>query len=169
MSTNINTWYNFVLEQMAAESYWGQSELFGGNRTAADVLMFGSNNPNQYVGLNPVNLPTLPGATRMTASQADYFLQNYEIVDQLSNTASGFSATLMRNTTTGEYTLSMRSTEYADPDQGGDWLRDGLPGADGEINSYGFALGQILDMEDYYTQLKSTGLLPADATLSVTD
>ena len=91
----------------------------------------------------------------MTASQAADFTSRYEIVSHLPNTASGFSATLIRDVTTGAYTFSIRSTEYFDSSQGGDWARDGLPGADGEIGSTGFAFGQIASMESYYEHLKN--------------
>jgi hypothetical protein len=64
------------------------------------------------------------------------------------------AATLMRDTTTGEYTLSFRSTEYRNQAQGGDWERDGLLGADGEIFSDGFAFGQLAAMEEYFARLK---------------
>jgi hypothetical protein len=74
----------------------------------------------------------------------------------------------MRDTTTGEYTLSFRSTEYRNQAQGGDWERDGLLGADGEIFSDGFAFGQLAAMEDYYQSLKASGKLPTGSTLNVT-
>ncbi len=144
MSTTIQTWYNFVLQQMATESY-----LDGWNNLALDKrkerLMYGSNNPT-YQSL-PFDAPILDGATRMTATQAADFLNRYTVIDHLPDTASGFSATLMRDNVTGEYTFSMRSTEYFDPTKGGDWYRDGLTGADGEINSHGFALRQILELK----------------------
>lgn len=41
MSTNIRTWYDFVLQQMAAESYLDQSNLFGGTLNPLKVLMYG--------------------------------------------------------------------------------------------------------------------------------
>jgi hypothetical protein len=63
------------------------------------------------------------------------------------------AATLMKDAA-GNYTFSIRSTEYFNRSQGGDWERDGLPGADGEIGSKGFAFGQIASMESYYEHLK---------------
>ncbi len=152
MSTTIQTWYDFVLQQMAAESY-----LNDWNSLTDDVkkarLNLGSNN---Y--LNPDNLPTkdiLDGATHMTANQATEFLNRYTVVNHLANTASGFSATLLFDNETNEFTLSMRSTEYFNKSEGGDWSRDGLPGADGEISGYGFAFGQLLSMEQYWKDVVS--------------
>lgn len=159
MSTTIKTWYDFVLQQMAAESYFHEADKFGGLLSQKQVLMFGSNNPSLYSELDPVTLPILPGATRLTPTQATDFLTRYTILSHLPNTASGFSATLMEKlndsgSPTGEYTLAMRSTEYANPAEGGDWDRDGINGADGEIFTYGFAFGQIASMESYYEHLK---------------
>src|SRR5882672_10008703 len=138
MGTNIQTWYDFVLQQVAAESYLDQIGINGNDATR--VLMSGSNNPT-YPQNNNMPLPTDPillGATRMTATQADDFLTRYRIVSHLPNTATGFSGTLMerldaQGTGTGEYTFAMRSTEYLNANEGGDWERDGLSGTDGEI------------------------------------
>ncbi|MGE0383662.1 MAG: putative Ig domain-containing protein [Gammaproteobacteria bacterium] len=103
--------------------------------------------------------------SKLVNAQISGFFDQWEIVAHLPNRDSGFSATVFRDRNTGEYTISFRSTEYAfgaldqarDPalqDLGGDWARDGKPGADGEINSYGFALGQIASMEEMYRHLR---------------
>jgi hypothetical protein len=93
VSTNIRNWYDFVLQQMAAESYLDQIGV--ANNTETSVLMFGNNNPS-FQGELLSTEPVLRGATRMTATQAEDFRTRYEIVSHLSNTASGFSGTLMR-------------------------------------------------------------------------
>ena len=104
----------------------------------------------------------------MTSAQANDFLDHHEIIaHQPNNLQSGFSATLMRNKDTGEYTLSFRSTEYRQTTDGGDFVRD-AQGADVDFTQYGFAFAQIRDMEAYYADLKSSGKLPAGATLNVT-
>jgi hypothetical protein len=166
MSTNIQAWYNFVLQQMAAESYLNDWNIL--NQDERKIrLNLGNNNYS-----NPDNLSTidiLPGATRMTASQADYFLRNYEIVSYLPNTASGFSATLMRDNITGAYTLSIRSTEFFSESAGGDWARDGLDGTDREIGTTGFAFGQIASMEGYYEHLQNGESYDAQAGAWVYD
>ena len=75
----------------------------------------------------------------------------------------------MRDTTTGEYTLSFRSLEYQNQADGGDWERDGLAGAAGEIAGIGFALAQLVSMERYYQELKADSTkLPPGAVLNVT-
>lgn len=159
--SDIATWLNFALQQMAAESYLDNIDL---------------NNPEEVTrrllrGNNPEGFPE-GGFTRMTGTlaqgQAKDFTQRYQILDHHANDATGFSATLMRDTTMGEYTLSFRSTEYRDASEGGDWERDGLLGADGEIFSDGFAFGQLAAMEAYYRELKSSGKLPTGSTLNVT-
>ena len=183
MSTTVKTWYDFVLQQMAAESYLdGWKDL--SNTDRQNRLLLGSNNIYFLQAGETPTTPVLNGATRMTATQAADFTSRYTIVDHRSNDdprfantdgviteigdGTGFSATLMLDNQTGEYTLSMRSTEYFNQSAGGDWARDGLDGADGEINSYGYALGQMVAMEDYYNYLKTTKLLPVGATLNVT-
>ena len=67
------------------------------------------------------------------------------------------------------------SREYADDSKGGDWTRDGLGGADGEIGNFGFAVAQIGDAEAYFRYLSNTDdptnpgqkLLPSGAQYNV--
>ena len=74
------------------------------------------------------------------------FGSTFTVIDHLSNTSSGFSATLLLNKKTNEYTLSFRSTESKESGDGGDVLRDSSSGANGEIGKEGFAWAQIMDM-----------------------
>jgi hypothetical protein len=91
----------------------------------------------------------------MSPAQADEFLNKFESIFQYPNDNSGLSATLMRNRESGEYTLSFRSTEFERQANGGDWERDGISGAVGDIAlRYGFALGQITSMETLYEHLR---------------
>src|SRR6266850_2751384 len=169
--TEISTWLNFALQQMAAESYL--HKVSSGELLLSEVLDLGNNN----LGRNQVGSPALAGATRMTSQLIQQFTQTYNIVDHHANDATGFSATLMRERDqngqlTNNFTLSFRSTEYPNQSQGGDYERDGanglfLTGADGEILTKGFAFGQLAAMEQYYqTTVKS--LLPTGAVLNVT-
>lgn len=94
MSTNIKTWYDFILQQMAAESYLDQSVRFGGTRTVSDVVMLGSNNPS-YMQNNKIPQPAdaiLNGATRMTATQAADFTSRFTIIDHRSNDDPRFAS-----------------------------------------------------------------------------
>ncbi|MEO8164973.1 MAG: hypothetical protein ABI619_06205, partial [Betaproteobacteria bacterium] len=174
MLMSTKTWYDFVLLQMAAESYLHR---IGGAYSIRDALTDGNNDTSK---IQPDEQGDLPGKTRFTGEQIKYFNSTWELIDHRPDVddrfaskgignGTGFSATLFRSLT-GEYTLSFRSTEYADEDKGGDWLRDGVNGADGDVVKKGFAFGQILAMEDYYKWLTSgpDPLLPKNATLNVT-
>ena len=153
---NTSAWLKFALQQIAAESYL---DLFiSGQRSLVDVLQLGINRPT----FTEVNY------TRMTLTQASAFDNKYAIVDHHANDATGFSATLIQERGTNDFTLSFRSTEYRNQSEGGDWERDGQPGADGEIFFKGFAFGQLVSMERYYQKIKADGLLPPGATLTVT-
>ena len=161
--TQISTWLQFALQQMAAESYLDR--ILSGELQLEQALRLGNNRVSGALASDPI----LPGKTRMTDQQMIDFSARYDIVDHHANDATGFSATLMQERGTNNYTLSFRSTEYRNQSQGGDWERDGQPGADGEIFFNGFALGQLVSMEKYYQQLKANGVLPQGATLNVTD
>ncbi|MBK6436640.1 MAG: hypothetical protein IPF83_12855 [Rhodanobacteraceae bacterium] len=153
------TLLDLAILQSAAESYLHQWDQLGGtNSNIARILLAGSNNlENSQVAA--AHDDSWGGATGLTATQSTYLLDNFEIVAHYPNDASGFSATLFRKFGTNEYTISFRSTEYEFAADGGDWERDGGPGADGEIATHGFALGQLAAMEDFFAQLK-LGLVP---------
>ncbi|MFM9886071.1 MAG: calcium-binding protein, partial [Burkholderiales bacterium] len=143
----IEQWYQGSLIQIAAESYFQIAEFsFSNTARVKDALMQGNTPPGS---------PPPEQYVRMTAVQADEFLARYKIIDQLENTSSGFSATVLFDNLTGRYVLSMRSTEYRNSNENGDFQRDGSYGADGEIANSGFALGQLRDMEWYLGELKA--------------
>jgi hypothetical protein len=110
-------------------------------------------------------------ATRFAPTEAAAFVAQWEVVDHLSNTTTGFSGTLFRalkgdtaqGIKAGDLVLSFRSTEFID-----DVARDCVATNTLEIKAYGFAFGQIADMEAWYAKLKSNGTLPASAKLDVT-
>jgi Ca2+-binding RTX toxin-like protein len=167
--TLLETWYDFALLQIAAESYleginWDDPDdvlprlMLGNNDLREDVYVNGDLETNQLFGRFPEeeNTDVLPGATRLTATQADYVFSNWRIVDHHANDPSGFSATLLENRATGEYTLSFRSTEFKPQIQGGDHERD-MAGANVDIISEGFAYAQLSAMERYYRQLSAEG------------
>ncbi|THJ25601.1 MAG: hypothetical protein CAF45_000780 [Nitrospira sp. CG24E] len=172
--SDISTWLQFALQQMAAESYL-QGIALTNDADIITRLKLGNNNPL----LNDPNSPILSGKTRFVdlsgvpganqvVGSAQAFVSRYDIIDHHANDATGFSATLMRDITTGEYTLSFRSTEFQTQVNGGDRERDGF-GADLEITSDGFAFGQLVAMEAYYQQLKADPTkLPPGTVLNVT-
>jgi len=156
MTTSIRPWLDNAILQSVAESYlhlWNANPnrvLLTPGETfhpLADILSSGVNHPD----LNAAGT----GATRLTTTQINWFTDNYEIVTHYPNDATGFSATLFKNKLTGEYTLSFRSTEYQLAGKGGDYERDGVDAADGEISQKGFALAQLSSMEDFYAHLKN--------------
>ncbi|HMS82056.1 MAG TPA: calcium-binding protein [Nitrospira sp.] len=168
--TDISGWLQFALQQMAAESYLNGFQ-FTDTNTLFQRLKLGNNNTPT---IDPDLNPSLAGQTRFTSGLAQEFTSRYQIVDHHANDATGFSATLMRERDqngqpTNTYTLSFRSLEYQNQVDGGDWQRDGLPGAAGEIAGTGFALAQLVSMERYYLELKADPTkLPPGAVLNVT-
>jgi len=111
MSSDIRSWLDYAIQQMAAESYLDGINLLSRNEVK-DKLLLGNN--------NPVLDSSLSGKTRFTNVLAEEFLDRYQIIDHHANDASGFSATLFKDTSNNTYTLSFRSTEYADSALGGD-------------------------------------------------
>lgn len=99
--------------------------------------------------------------TKLTSTQVDYFVKNYNILDYHGNDNTGFSATLFKNNTSGEKTISFRSTEYAE-----DFYKDTT--ADREIDANGTAIAQITSLVNYIENLKRTGILQPGDKLNVT-
>lgn len=94
-------------------------------------------------------------ASRFTASEAAKLsdpAKGWTILDQRANTNTGFSGTLFQNTITRELVVSFRSTEFID-----DAARDNEATNKLEIGDFGFAFGQLADMEKWYAELKRAG------------
>ena len=178
--TTARTWYDFALQQIAAEAYL--EDIGSGDRSGLlERLQLGNNDLRQFVYVDGVQrpnsrfgqypqahtTPVFPGSTRLTESQADYFANTWEVVHQHANDPSGFSATLLKHRETGEYTLAFRSTEFFRQEDGGDFQRDAA-GADAGIFSGGFALAQLSAMERLYAGLRSSGALPGGVQVNVT-
>jgi len=116
-------------------------------------------------------------ASRFPATLAEEFADTFDIIAQKENTATGFSGTLFRSKVTdatrglvaGEYTLSIRSTEFVN-----DAIRDSTGTNDLEIRQIGWALGQLADLDDWYKELTAAGSqdpntgLPPDTPFNVT-
>lgn len=82
----------------------------------------------------------------MSEIQAQQFATTYEIVNQLPNTSSGFSATVFKKN--GEYILAIRGTEGSIFSGANDWL-----GNVGDIGVKGIAVSQALDLFNYFQDL----------------
>ena len=106
MLSSVATWLRFSLQQMAAEAYLDQISL--SDLTRVKQRLLDGNNDARFVV--PDANGNLPGVTRFTNALVDRFLSELQIIDHHANDATGFSATLTRDTLTGEYTLSFRST-----------------------------------------------------------
>ena len=99
-------------------------------------------------------------ASKFTQIQAEEFAKHWIVVDQKANTATGFSGTLFKYTgptdaakglTNGELVMSFRSTEFLD-----DNARDNMATNTMELKEFGWAFGQIADMERWYAELRTT-------------
>lgn len=102
-------------------------------------------------------------ASKFTESQATDFAAKYTVVAHQANTATGFSGTLFKNVSTGEFTLSFRSTEFID-----DAGRDNQATNALEIRPYGWAFGQIDDMKKWVDDLYASNKITTTAPLNVT-
>lgn len=107
-------------------------------------------------------------ASRFSASEARNFLSRFEVLAQVRNDpllggGAGFSGTLVRRRDTGELILSFRSTEFID-----DAVRDSKATNDLELRQLGWGFGQIVEMEDWYAQLRSDPALLQGQQFTVT-
>ncbi|MBK9625017.1 MAG: hypothetical protein IPO38_10985 [Rhodocyclaceae bacterium] len=168
MTIQITKTYGFLLQQMAAESYFEKVDLTNDAKVTL-ALTTGNNRPEYTQGIPK-------GYVRFTDVQAAEFVSKFQIVDQLSDDPNlstfrdntGLSATLIRTIGTNEFTLAIRSTEFRNQSEGGDWSRDAIGGANRDISNVGFAFAQLDSLEGYFQWLKDSGKLPENAILSVT-
>lgn len=84
---------------------------------------------------------------RFTADQAADFVTQWEVISHQPNTGSGFSATLFKNKTSGEYVYAVRGTE------GLSW--DLLSADVGDIVTDGLALKQVVDMYNDWSRINT--------------
>ena len=100
MSTIVTTWLRFALQQMAAESYLDGINILDDDQVEGRLLR-----GNNRQGFDPPS-GILTGATRFTSVLADQFLESYQLVDHHANDSTGFSATLVQEIGTNNFTLS---------------------------------------------------------------
>jgi hypothetical protein len=101
-------------------------------------------------------------SSKFTDTEATKFVADWKVVAQIPNTTTGFSGTLFQSRSNpNEYVISFRSTEFID-----DAARD-CESTNKEIKDYGFAFGQLADMETWY-QTSIKNLIPAGAKVDVT-
>ena len=148
MTNDITTYLKYANLQIAAESLFGvePTDAPGKVSTAMSALTLTSGNNR---------------TSKFTGVQAQQFLADgWTVVEHESNTKTGFSGTLFRNTQTGEFVLSFRSTEFAD-----DAARDNEATNVLEVKQKGWAFGQIADMRNWVDGLYANGQIPAGAPL----
>ncbi|SEA84724.1 hypothetical protein SAMN05660420_03395 [Desulfuromusa kysingii] len=85
----------------------------------------------------------------MSLTQAQTFASHWRVIDQLPNTAEGFSATVFQSVDDNSYVLSIRGTETST-------IKDGLIDWStnfGDIGADGIAIAQAIDLFNYYQRL----------------
>lgn len=148
MANETTTYLKYANVQMAAEALFNLQTASPGSIFSGSLA--GSNLNILTVGNNR--------SSKFTAMQADEFSRDWEVVEHKSNTSTGFSGTLFRafrtdqarGITSGELVLSFRSTELID-----DSARDNQATNTMEVKPYGWAFGQIDDMEKWYAELNA--------------
>jgi Ca2+-binding RTX toxin-like protein len=179
IGSDVSKLYEAALAQVVAESYLDRTQLSqspGGSSLIPGRLRNGNNHFDHSPGVGK-------GGTRLATEQIEEALgiefdsagqvvavdstRGFDIIDHLPNQSSGFSATLLKNKSSGEYTLAFRSTEFRDIANGGDAERDASRGADGDIAFNGLALAQLSSMEKYWASLvdgtRALGATPDNA------
>ncbi|HLD65745.1 MAG TPA: hypothetical protein VJA19_06865, partial [Pseudomonas sp.] len=141
--------------QMAAEALYGFDTTIdpsqeSGQNTSGTLTLENLTTGNHHASTFTKTQVALSGLT-----------SDWTVVEHLSNTSTGFSGTLFKKESTNEYVMSFRSTEFID-----DAARDNQATNDLEIKTFGWAFGQIDDMQDWYASLGERGLI--DGPLSVT-
>lgn len=148
---NITQTLSFAIQQIFAESYWEKyiklKNEFGNNPTEEQKILLKEEYISALEHGNSKKDNILEGGyAKLTKTLAEEAYTNYEVIDYIGNQSAGFSAILLKDIHSGEYTLSFRSTEYKE-----DFARDAF--ADTEIADNGFAFGQISEMEKFYQSL----------------
>lgn len=90
-------------------------------------------------------------ASKFTDVLASDFASKYTVVAHQANTVTRFRGPLFKDNQTGELTISFRSTEFLD-----DNARDNMATNTLELKEFGWAFGQIADMEKWYAELRTT-------------
>ena len=141
MANDIATYLKHANLQMAAEALLNFG--IGENKSAELIqeLKLGNNRSSKF-----------------TDVLAADFAAKYTVVAHQANTSTGFSGTLFRENATGELVMSFRSTEFLD-----DSARDNQATNSMEIKPYGWAFGQIDDMEQWYASLKAKAAIDRSA------
>ena len=137
MGNQISAYFKYANLQMAAEALYDfdpQANPTPAQITAAPVTSRILTDGNNH-------------ASKFADTLAAEFVQQWEVVEHISNTSTGFSGTLFRarkddpaaGIVAGELVLSFRSTEFVD-----DQVRDNQATNKKEIKVTGYSLGRHL-------------------------
>ena len=146
---------------------------FANLQMAAEAFLNNGDGATSYTG-TPLRDALMDGNghnSKFTQTQATQFEAHWEALDQEPDTFTGFSGTLFRCTADdpatgakrGDLVVSFRSTEFVD-----DAARDNEATNSLEVKDFGFAFGQIDDMQRWFKSLQQDGLIPPDQQVSVT-
>jgi hypothetical protein len=154
---SISDYLKYANLQMAAEAFILDPDtgLFNGSGDALEKALFIGNKHDSV----------------FTDQQASDFKDNWVAVDQSANTSTGFTGTLFKcikddpatGAKAGDLVISFRSTEFID-----DAVRDNEATNSLEIKDFGFAFGQISDMQAWYKQLQDSGEIGVNDQISLT-
>ena len=172
-NTNPATILEFARLQLAAEALYGFKEAkpewvdSKGNINIGNML-FGRDYHNGDIKIEDL-IRGNDHNSKFTPTDAAEFVENWEMVAHIANTATGFSGSLFRakkdipgtDIKRGDLTISFRSTEFVD-----DATRDSQATNTFEIADRGWAFGQISDMVRWVHILQRKGLI--DRELNVT-
>lgn len=161
MTTEITTYLKYANLQIAAEA-------FVARKTDAPNTLAENVTGEQ---LESALLSGNDHTSRFTTTDAEWFSQDWIVVEQVSNTTTGFSGTLFRalkddperGIVKGEQVISFRSTEFVD-----DAVRDNQATNVMEIKAEGWAFGQISDMRAWVDGLYANGKISASGPLTAT-
>ena len=162
-STELLTYANL---QIAAEALYGKLKSPAGN---PNTLMSDKDidDINKHLTHENPKQGFLTAGNNHTSKfsqiQAEQFKQDWQVVQHMNNTKTGFSGTLFKNVHTDELVISFRSTEFVE-----DNVRDNIVTNTLEIAETGWAFGQISDMEQWFQSLKREGIIREDQKITVT-
>ncbi len=163
----IQKYENMVNLQMAAEAFWEDWNRL--DKEFLDIAKDG-NNVNSKEPASIANLfvtGATGGGARYTLIAHQDFTLNADHTIAGVNNKSGFSASVFWDNVKSEYTLSIRSTEFADPIEDLGDINAGV-----EIAAAGWAFGQLNSLEAFWVSIKNgtavngqNGFTIPDATL----